>query len=161
MSKTINVANATAIFALAPVASISAELQARGLDPVDDAKMGAMLLATGCRSLDEFSATMVNLYEGNIESESLKDAMAEAFPNHTIGDRHGSHYLSLARNGNLQGNVECRYQPPKAKRKARARKGLNIDLSSMTPKQRAALAKISPEIATAVELWESAQPAAE
>ncbi len=160
MSKTINTANAVTTFTAFDLDAMNTELQARGLTDVEDINMAATILASGIRSLDEFAATMINLAQGNIDSADLRDAMEVAFPEHKISDRHGSHYLSLARNGNLQGNIECRFAPPKATRKPRGKKGVNIDLSAMDEKQLKLLAKVSPELEAAVTAWQAKQEAA-
>ncbi len=141
-TKTINMSATTNIFATFGMDSMNAELKARGLTEQTNEDVAAMLLATGCRSLDEFSATIVNLTDGKIDSDTLASHMTKAFPNHKIGDRHGSHYLSLARNGNLSGTIECRFKPAKATRKAKAAaaKGISLDVSTMTDEQRTALA---------------------
>ncbi len=140
MSKTISIPSTTAIFAAYGLDALNTELKARSLETTKDAKVGAMILASGCRSLDEFSATIINLSTGTIDAETLREKMVKAFPQHKIGERHGPHYLSLARNGNLNGNVNCRFQPEKSTRKAR--KGIVMDVSSMNEKQRKELARV-------------------
>lgn len=138
--KRINTAAAATILAAYPLEAINEELAHRGLATAPDQQAGATLLAMGVRSLDEFAATAVNLSQGAIEAEALKGQMAKAFPEHKIGDRHGAHYLSLARTGSLQGAIECRYTPGKASRKAQA-KAAAFDLSGIEDKQLAAMAK--------------------
>ena len=157
MSKIINtpaVIEVVSTFGLDP---INTELEARGLAAQKDPTVGATILAMGVRSLDEFAATVVNLSLGTVESEDLRNHMAKAFPNHKIGDRHGSHYLSLARKGNLQGAVECRFQPAKATRKRRAKGTVGIDMKSMNAVQREALAialdASNPELAAQVRAF--------
>lgn len=159
MTKSINMTATTNIFSTFGLDPMNAELEARGLTEQTNENVAAMLLATGCRSLDEFSATIVNLTDGNIDSDTLASHMTKAFPNHKIGDRHGSHYLSLARNGNLAGTVECRFKPAKATRKATtAAQSISLDVSAMSDEQRTALADALE--ATNSELAKSVRPVA-
>lgn len=150
MSKSIHTPAAIATFTTFGIDALNIELKARKLGTCEDPTMGATILAMGCRSLDEYSATIINLSGGTIDADGLKAGMQKAFPEHKIGDRHGNHYLSLARKGNLQGNVECHFQPAKSSRKKKAGH-VGIDVASMNTKQRAALAKVlrasNPEVA--------------
>lgn len=158
MSKTIVTAAAATYFETFGLDALNTELTARGLGEQEDSKVGSMLVATGVRTLDEFAATLINLSEGSVTSENLERAFHKAFPEHKIGDRHGAHYLSLARNGNLSGTVECRFKPEKAvRKKAASSKGIDLDVSSMDDDQREALAVAlegsQPETAAAIRAF--------
>lgn len=143
MSKRINMGATTTILATFDLDNINEELSHRGMTKVDDPNTGAALLAAGIRSLDEFAATVVNLSKGDCDADTLKVFMTKAFPNHKIGDRHGSHYLSLARSGNIQGAIECRYAPAKATRRKSTAKA--VDLSNVDEKQLRAMLRAAKD----------------
>lgn len=148
MSKTINTPATIAYFNTFALDALNAELATREMDEAPDAKTAAMILATSVRTLDELTATTVNLTEGNVDRDALHDAFVKCFPEHTISERHVGHYLSLARKGNLSGSVECRFSPAKAARKARSKFKVTVDVRELTQEQRDAL------IAAGIELPE-------
>lgn len=135
--KRIVTSQAIVIFTTFGLQAINEELGSRNMKPVDtgdaskDAEAGASLLAMGVRSLDEFAATVVNLSHGEIDGDRMTELMQQAFPNHSIGKRHGPHYTCHARNGNLGGDIVVRYTVPKAKRKSGGGKPSTTDLSNV------------------------------
>lgn len=153
-SKTINTMNAVSLFILAGIGRLNEELEARGMGEQEDPTVAATIVASGVRTLDEFAATAVNLSHGEVTGEELKSQFRKAFPNHKIGDRHGPHYLSLARNGHLSGEVSCRFEPSKAKRQASRKGSVSIDVQAMTDVQKTALATAlegsNPELAASI-----------
>lgn len=148
MSKTINTPAAVNYFNAFALEALNTELKTRDMEPCEDAKTAATILATSVRTLDELTATTVNLTEGEVDRDALHDAFVACFPEHTISDRHVGHYLSLARKGNLSGKVECRFAPAKAARKARSKFKVTVDVRELSPEQRDAL------IAAGIELPE-------
>jgi hypothetical protein len=138
--KSTNVNEVSSIFASFGLENINEELTARNMPNVEVADNGANLLAIGVRSLDEFAATVINLAKGAIEPATMTGYMVKAFPGHKIGERHGPHYISLARTGSLSPKctVEVRYAPGKATRRATPK---GYDLSGVNDKQLAAILK--------------------
>lgn len=122
MSKKINILATQAIFQAYGLAAINEELQARALQPSEDLAAGSLLIAMGVSSLDEFAVTLVNLSHGEVQVDQATSLMAQAYPENKIGNRHGPHYLSLARTGSAAGRYQARYGVPKATRKAGGKK---------------------------------------
>ena len=141
MGKKINVENTAAFVFSFGLDSINEELIHRGLAKVEDAKAGSNLLAMFVTSLDSLTVLSLNLSEGMITSEELGDLMGRVFPENRIGVRHGPHYLSLARHGNLSKAAGTpRHSPaPSAARRGRTAKGM--DLSAVSSEQLEAMAK--------------------
>ncbi len=146
MSKSVNTPAVVEYFNTFALDALNTELTVREMDATDDVKMAATILATSVRTLDELTATVVNLTEGNVDRPSLLDAMVKCFPDHTVGERHVGHYLSLARKGNLSGNIECRFAPGKAARKSRSKFKVTLDVRELTDAQRKALTKAGIEL---------------
>jgi len=69
-----------------------------------------------------FSGTLIDITyrrtNGGISAHDLQIALMEVFPTAQIGDRHGKHYLSKARKGNLECVSSGLRIPMEAKRKA-------------------------------------------
>lgn len=137
MSKSINTSEVVKTFVSFGIDSINEELTARKMAAVTDTEAGSLLLAMGIRSLDEFAATVVNLSKGGISTLDMTAAMVRAFPGHKIGERHGPHYISLARTGSLSPKcmVEVRYAPGKGVRKPNAPSTPTFDLSTVDKAQ--------------------------
>jgi hypothetical protein len=95
-------------------AAVSAEAQALGLPKGTELPM--VLRASGVRSQGELSVLAINMTEGALTSDQLTELLGVAFPGAKIGERHGPHYLCLARTGKLAGS---RFAIPKATRKPR------------------------------------------
>ena len=55
-----------------------------------------------CRQAD-VAKLLINVTRGMIDSADLTSILAGTFPDAKIGERHGPHYLSLARSGKLDG----------------------------------------------------------
>lgn len=119
-TKSVNTAKATEIFASMGLARLNEELSSRGLKTYENAEDAATILAMGVRSLDEFTATMVNLTHGELVGKALTPMLAMAFPDHGISDRHGPHYLSLCRTGETSSKIKCRFEIDKARRPKKA-----------------------------------------
>lgn len=93
--------------------AITSYLEAQGLPvPTAPEAASALALKVGAgRSQGEFAAFVINLTGGSVSAPDLQACLAERFPSAKVGDRHGSHYLCLARTGKLEGTTIA---PPKA-----------------------------------------------
>jgi hypothetical protein len=141
MAKTIDTIATAALFASFKPEALAEELAARKLKPVEDVGTASMLLASGCRSLDDVTTTVINLSHGQVSGKDMTDMLAKCFPNHQIGDRHGPHYLSLVRTGDSGSKIECRFRVAKRQRVAKTEPEAKVvevertyDLSSLDPK---------------------------
>lgn len=85
--------------------SINARLAKHGLPQVEDLNTGAVQLAraSGVKSQGDVAVLVVNLTGGRVQADDLTKILAAAFPGSKVGERHGPHYLSLARTGKLKG----------------------------------------------------------
>jgi hypothetical protein len=140
MSKVMSVTAAAAVFGTYGLEAVNEELVARNLPRVEDASLGCFVLASGVRSMQEFTATVTNLSKATVTGKEMTPLLQRAFPQHNVGDRHGPHYLSLCRTGD-SGNVVVRYAPEKGGRKAAPAKPLTVDLSTVEAKKLAAIRK--------------------
>jgi len=127
----MNTTAAMGIFLNFGLKRMNLELAERNLPAQKGKEVAATLLVAGVRSQGEFSALVINLSEGNLEADVLKEHLVAAFPDAKISDRHGAHYLCHARTGNLKG---CRFRPPTANERKRAIKGKSRpkDIEDMT-----------------------------
>lgn len=124
-ARSIDVPGAAGILAdMVPGSVIAAALEAAGLPA--EGKHGdrcrILVASRGIRSQGEFAALIINLTHGEggtLEPDALTRALVAAFPRANIGQRHGPHYMSLARHGNLKGLREGMSAIPFAKRRAR------------------------------------------
>ena len=65
-----------------------------------------LITASAVRSQGDYVALVINVTHGEglpLSADDVTRALAMAFPNARIGDRHGPHYISLARTGKLKG----------------------------------------------------------
>lgn len=72
---------------------------AEGADAVET----ALAVSGALKSQSACAAFLINVREGAITPAELTEALAKAFPNDKVGDRHGAHYASLSRTGKLKG----------------------------------------------------------
>jgi hypothetical protein len=137
MPKTIDTTKTTAILAGFPIERLAEELKARGFVPsADDSVANAQMLAVSCRSLDDVVVTLVNLTHGEVDSEAVTSLLAAAFPAHRIGERHGAHYISLCRTGNISSKFPVRFTPGRARKSVKAAPAAKTyDLSNVPPAQ--------------------------
>lgn len=136
MSKTIDTAKATAIFSGFPLERLAEELKARQFVPSDSPAANAQMLAVSCRSLDDVVVTLVNLTHGEVDPEAVTSLLTAAFPAHKISERHGAHYISLCRTGNVNAKFPVRYTPGRARKSVKAAPAAKTyDLSNVPPAQ--------------------------
>ena len=139
MSKTVNTAAVISHLNTFALEALNIELTVRDMPASEEISMATAILASGIRSLDELTATIVNLTEGNVDRDAMHETMVKCFPEHTISERHVGHYLSLARKGNLSGEIKCRFEPAKAARKGRSKFKITLDVRELSDAQRDAL----------------------
>lgn len=103
-------AAALALVGLAAPGAIDKELEEKGLIPAkstsQEDRAASLIKAEGVSTQGHFAAVVINLTHGEgkeLTADELTRALAEAFPGANIGNRHGPHYLSHARKGNLKG----------------------------------------------------------
>lgn len=96
---------AIGIARVATLEAINARLAKHGLPQVTDLNTGATQLAraSGVKSQGDVAVLVVNLTGGRVPADDLTKILAASFPGSKVGDRHGPHYLSLARTGKLKG----------------------------------------------------------
>ncbi len=84
---------------------INGRLAKRGLPPMKDILTAAATLtrAEGVRTQSQACVLLLNITGGTVHSEDVTKALTEGFPGAKVGDRHGPHYMSLARTGKLEG----------------------------------------------------------
>lgn len=94
-----------------------------GIPPAPGGTTGTSLLsvvrASGIKSQGEATVLIINLSNGTCTHEQVTIALKAGFPTAKITDRHGPHYLSLARTGKLSG-VEVTSIPHTARKVKRA-----------------------------------------
>jgi hypothetical protein len=139
MSKTVNTPAVITFLNTFALTALNTELESREMPASEEVATATAILASGIRSLDELTATVVNLTEGDVDRDAMHEAMVKCFPEHTISERHVGHYLSLARKGNLSGAIECRFAPAKAARKGRSKFKVTLDVRELSDEQRDAL----------------------
>lgn len=113
---------ARAMLDVAGELAISERLVAQGV-PAEGAALarGELLVkAGGLRSEGEVAALAINLTGGRIAPKDLTRILAASFPTLRVGDRHGPHYISLARTGKLKGVDDAARAIKFAPRRARA-----------------------------------------
>jgi hypothetical protein len=115
---------ATVLTDLAVEGAIERELEAAGIVAEADYALH-FLRSQGISSQAHFAAVVINLTHGEgatIEPDALTRAVAVAFPNASVGKRHGPHYLCHARKGNLTGLRENLPTIPYAKKTKKTKK---------------------------------------
>jgi hypothetical protein len=118
-------------------ALVDAKVELAGEQPAEER---VAHLLRGVTSQSAFAAVVLNLTieQGQALTDAeLTRALAEAFPNASVGNRHGKHYMSLARKGRLPG-LERKLAIPYAKRATKAETETETEVAPPKP--------ITPEV---------------
>lgn len=96
---------ASAIVRIVERPLILAALQGAKIPTTDDlvADVETYVRATGVKSQGATSMIVINMTVGKIKADQLTALLAAGYPTSKVGERHGPHYLSLARTGHLPG----------------------------------------------------------
>jgi hypothetical protein len=131
-------------------AAIKEELVSSGVPAEGIPTEAAVAIVTkGITNLGPFTRLVSDLSGGTLAAKDITALMERAFPDLKIGEKHGPHYLSLARKGNYG---ELRH-PPASKKRTKTQ--VVVDLKDLDEKALKALAKISPALKAAVEAFEA------
>lgn len=83
--------------------AITSEFKKLGLAcPKKDA-LATLVRCSGMRSQSDVSRLALNLTGSRLHHTELTELLSVAFPTAKIGERHGKHYMSLARTGKIDG----------------------------------------------------------
>lgn len=148
------------LFSAMPLETLNAELAHQGLEAMPTQGSAASMLAGRVRNGHEVCAVMLNLTDGAIKPDVMTDVMAKALPGSKVGDRHGHHYMSLARNGKLGGEIAVRCIPGLA-RKAKAEPAAvqSLSLADLSPEVLEKVAALVPPESELGRLIAAARPA--
>lgn len=126
-------AAAVALMALSGIEVIDRELEEAGIvtsatsEEID--RVETYVKMQGITTQAHFAAVVINLTHGEgkkLDPDELTKAVADAFPNARVTDRHGPHYISHARKGRLKGLRENLPVIPHAQRKTSSGKSASV-----------------------------------
>lgn len=126
--------------------ALTAELDAQGIPEMPEAAAVAVV-TKGVNSLGSFTRLVSDLSGGTLTGKDITGLMLRVFPENKVGDKHGPHYLSLARKGRYG---DLRHVPPSRRR---TKTQVVVDMKGLDEKALKALSRVSPALKTAVEAF--------